>query len=108
MGVAFAPDGRWFVTGSLDRTLRIWDTASGSCQGILQTNASVYSLVLSADGKMLFSGSDNGTIQFWDLEAQQCTNMLELPAPYAGMDVSGVTGLTTTQQEMLMALGATP
>ena len=28
-GVAFSPDGRWIISGSLDQTAKVWDAASG-------------------------------------------------------------------------------
>ena len=32
----FAPDAKTIVSGSADRTLRVWDIASGSCQATLK------------------------------------------------------------------------
>ena len=32
----FAPDGRIIVSGSYDKTLKIWDVASGKCQATLE------------------------------------------------------------------------
>ena len=36
MGVAISPDGRRVVSGSLDKTLKVWDVATGECVATLQ------------------------------------------------------------------------
>jgi hypothetical protein len=34
--VAFAPDGRRILSGSDDRTVRVWDAETGTCQEVIQ------------------------------------------------------------------------
>ena len=34
--VAISPDGATLVSGSADRTVRVWDAASGECRAVLE------------------------------------------------------------------------
>ncbi len=70
--VAISPDGKKIVSGSDDKTLRIWDLNS---QKLLRTLTGhtdwVYALALSADGQTIVSGSKDKTIKLWQLSGQQ-------------------------------------
>jgi WD40 repeat protein len=70
--LAFGPDGKTAVSGSRDRTLRLWDLASGSTIKIFSGHArAVTSVAFSPDGKTIISGSDDRTIRLWDVETGQ-------------------------------------
>ncbi len=67
---AFTPDGLYIISGGYDKTLRIWETASGQEIGVLEGHTNcVESCSISQDGRYLASGDWNGTIILWDLKA---------------------------------------
>src|SRR5206468_2290755 len=70
--VAFSADGRRILTGSHDKTAKVWDAEKG--QEVLtlkgHTN-SVYSVAFSADGKRILTGSYDDTAKVWDAEKGQ-------------------------------------
>ena len=65
--IAYSPDGKHIVSGSLDKTIRIWDistykTVAGPFQGHTD---SVWSIAYSPDGKSIVSGSADGSLKVW-------------------------------------------
>ncbi|RFU32165.1 hypothetical protein B7463_g4157, partial [Scytalidium lignicola] len=66
--VAFSPDGKLVVSGSRDRTVRLWDTATGMMLQTLKGHSdSVRSVAFSPDGKLVVSGSWDRTVRLWDI-----------------------------------------
>jgi WD40 repeat protein len=66
--LAFSPDGRWLVSGSWDKTIKIWDVQAGrEVQTLAGHDHPVYSVAFDSRGQWLASGSEDGTIKLWRL-----------------------------------------
>ncbi|MEG4171731.1 hypothetical protein QUA11_29755, partial [Microcoleus sp. S13_D1] len=62
-GVAIAPDGKTAISGSLDKTLKIWDTETGTELRTLTGHTSyVTGVAIAPDGKTAISGSLDKTL----------------------------------------------
>ncbi|KIN93865.1 hypothetical protein M404DRAFT_78983, partial [Pisolithus tinctorius Marx 270] len=68
--VGFSSDGKRIVSGSFDKTVRIWDTERGvQIGGPLEGHIyGVSSVGFSSDGKRIVSGSYDKTVRIWDAE----------------------------------------
>ncbi|KAK3375735.1 HET-R [Lasiosphaeria ovina] len=76
--VAFSADGQRLASGSGDKTIKLWEPASGQCLQTLQGHrGSVWSVAFSADGQRLASGSDDKTIKLWEPASGQCLQTLQ-------------------------------
>ncbi|XP_038056336.1 pleiotropic regulator 1-like [Patiria miniata] len=67
--IAVEPGNQWFVTGSNDRVIKIWDLASGKLKLSLTGHISaVRGLAVSKRQPYLFSCSEDKQVKCWDLE----------------------------------------
>ncbi|MBE9145208.1 WD40 repeat domain-containing protein [Planktothrix mougeotii] len=74
--VAISRDGQTVVSGSHDKTIKIWQLSTGKELRTLTGHSdSVESLVISPDGQTVVSGSWDNTIKIWELSTgrELCT-----------------------------------
>ena len=76
--LTFSSDGTLLVSGSNDKTVKLWDVQTG---GVIKTFNGhtdwVVSVSISADCTMIVSGSEDKTIRLWDIQTKGCYHVIE-------------------------------
>ncbi|MGF1582350.1 MAG: WD40 repeat domain-containing protein [Gemmataceae bacterium] len=91
-GVAFSPKGKYLVTGSWDKTLKMWDVNSGK---VIRTfggpsghKEMVLTVDVSPDGRYIASGGQDRQLKIWDLPSTDARQQLDAKQELTGVDVS--------------------
>ena len=65
--IAFAPDGKTLAASCYERTIKLWDVATGRERLILSTESDPRGLSFAPDGRTLAASQLNGAVQIFDL-----------------------------------------
>jgi WD40 repeat protein len=66
-GCAVSPDNKWIVSASWDRTLKVWDIATGMERCTLRGHTGrVMDCAMSPNGQWIVSASADHTLKIWD------------------------------------------
>ncbi len=75
--VAISPNGQTLVSGSYDKTIRLWNLSNGVIQNTLTAHTQrVNCVAISPEGQMLASGGYEKTIKLWSLETGELQQTL--------------------------------
>ncbi|KAI8998436.1 WD40-repeat-containing domain protein [Gaertneriomyces semiglobifer] len=71
LDIDYSPTGEEFVTGSYDKTLRIFKSREGHSRDVYHTKRMqrIWCVKFSMDAKFVLSGSDDGNIRLWKASA---------------------------------------
>jgi predicted NACHT family NTPase len=82
--VNFSPDGKWIVSGSNDKTVKVWDADTGQesltlkgYRGPANLTVVFSSVAFSPDGKQIATSSGDMTVKVWDADTGQETLILK-------------------------------
>jgi WD40 repeat protein len=78
--VTFSSDGKSLVSGSSDKTVKLWDVQTG---GVVATfighTSSVFSVSISVDHTTIATGSYDKTLRLWDIQTGECNHIIKQP-----------------------------
>jgi WD40 repeat protein len=76
--VSFSPDGHYALSGSSDRTLRLWDVEMGACLRVFEGHkGGVTSVAFSPGGRYALSGSWDNNLRLWEVATGTCLRVFE-------------------------------
>ena len=69
------------MSGSDDRTLKLWEVHSGKCLRTLEGHGNaVQACGFSPDSRLLVSGSEDGTLKLWEVDTGEvCMTLVNAP-----------------------------
>ena len=73
LGLSWSPTGTEFVSGSYDKTIRIFKTREGTAREIyhLKRMQRVFTVNYSADDRYIVSGSEDSNLRLWKARASE-------------------------------------
>jgi WD40 repeat protein/tRNA A-37 threonylcarbamoyl transferase component Bud32 len=98
--VAFSPDGKTLGSASDDKTIKLWNLASGEEIHTLEGHSNwIWTVAFSPNSKILASGSADKTIKLWNVETGKLVRTLE-------GNTDGVTSVAFSPDGKTLASGA--
>ncbi len=103
--LAITPDGTLLVSGSYDKSLRVWDMNDGDCIHVMSGHSKgIGKILITPDGNRVISLAFDGTIRVWDMKSGCCQHVLTAKKQYVNtmtLSPDGKLLLTGDNDELL-------
>ncbi|MEM9509343.1 MAG: NB-ARC domain-containing protein [Cyanobacteria bacterium P01_E01_bin.35] len=76
VSIVWHPTLNLLASGSIDRTVRVWDLATQECLRVLEHDNYVWSIAWSHNGDLLASASHDRKAKIWDWQMGHCVHTL--------------------------------
>ncbi|CAH0382410.1 unnamed protein product [Bemisia tabaci] len=91
VSISLSPDNSYFVTGSVDRTCKLWDFKEMECkQTFFGHEADVNSVCFHPSGQAFATGSEDKTARLFDIRADQQLALFTPPNKTSGFTSCGL------------------
>jgi WD40 repeat protein len=70
LAIAFSPDGAIVASGSVDRTIKLWQPDGTLVKTLTGHNDEILDLAFSPNGQVLASASGDGTVKLWSRQGE--------------------------------------
>lgn len=78
LGTDMSPDGRYIVSSSRDKSVRLWDAVNGLQVALLEGHTDMVNYVeFSPDGQWIVTASSDSTARIWDFGTLQVAGILK-------------------------------
>jgi len=74
LSARFTADSQKIISGSHDRTLKLWDLTKGYCVRTIFCYSSCNSTAVAKDGRMITSAHLDNNVRFWDVKNGECVH----------------------------------
>jgi WD40 repeat protein/serine/threonine protein kinase len=101
--VSLSADDRWFLSGSGDRTVRLWEVATGRCLRVFRGHTKyIFAVSLSTDCHRAFSWSEDNTVRVWEVATGRCLRTFDAAA---ALGLIGKCGMSQSVDGLLVMGG---
>lgn len=107
--VSFSPDGTQIISGSGDKTIKIWDAKNGYLiKSYSGHTEAVFSVAFNNDGNFFISGSGDQTLRLWRVENEHEIMILNGPTEEGYLRTENRVRYYTTKHGSLFSVAFSP
>jgi len=106
--VAFSPNGQTLVSGSTDRSVKLWDTSGGQLLRTLPSGSGgvVTSVAFTPNGKRIVADTVEGSVNVWDSNSSQLLLSARADMSGAWNKVPSVSSIAISPDSTRVAVGS--